>query len=240
MGEVWVIDSGSTDGTQEIARNRGAHVLEWEWPGYAKQRQRALSVGSHPWQGHIDADECLSPELRDSIRRFLADPGDVSGAWVARQVVFLGRTLRWGGMRRRWFLRLVRRRDASISIADLDEKIGAAGPTVRLRGTLIHEARQPLRDRVRTQIRYAELHPPEPRLYRKAPRAWRALALLLYRLIIQGGLLDGLPGLAYHGLGFAVRLLRDAYREEETLRARRSAQSEATVEARGGAGVTRR
>ena len=224
-----MIDSGSTDGTQEIARNRGAHVLEWDWPGYAKQRQRALSVGSHPWVGYIDSDECLSPELRDSIQRFLANPGDVSGAWVARQVVFLGRTLRWGGMRHRWFLRLIRREHAFVSFAELDEKIGVAGPAVRLRGTLIHEARQPLRDRVRNQIRYAELHPPEPRLYRMAPRAWRAFALLGYRLIVQGGFLDGLPGVTYHGMGFAVRLLRDAYREEENLRARRSSPAETMV-----------
>ena len=68
-----MIDSGSTDGTQEIARNRGAHVLEWDWPGYAKQRQRALSVGSHPWVGYIDSDECLSPELRAVVQATVLD-----------------------------------------------------------------------------------------------------------------------------------------------------------------------
>src|SRR5262245_1910337 len=66
--EILVLDSGSTDGTEKIARSFDARWMHQDWLGYVGQKNQALSLATHPWVFSIDADEELSPELRDEIR----------------------------------------------------------------------------------------------------------------------------------------------------------------------------
>src|SRR5204862_5179433 len=65
--EVVVVDSGSTDGTVELAARHGARVVRKEWLGFGAQKQYAVDAASHVWVLCVDADECLSPELREAI-----------------------------------------------------------------------------------------------------------------------------------------------------------------------------
>lgn len=68
--QVVVVDSGSTDGTVEIARERGVQVVVTDdWPGFGPQKNRALDLAVHDWVFSIDADERMTPELADAIRR---------------------------------------------------------------------------------------------------------------------------------------------------------------------------
>src|SRR5207244_510734 len=102
--------------------------------------------------------------------------------------------------------------------SELDERLAVDGRTVRLRGAIIHEDRQGLKEWVLRHVRYAELHPPEPRLYRIAPKCWRAVGYFLYRYIIRLGVLDGWQGLVYHSFQAGwYRLLRDALKLEREL-----------------------
>ena len=70
-GEVVVVDSGSRDDTVEIARRRGARVIEREWPGFGAQKQFAVGAATHDWVLCLDADERVTPELAASIARAL-------------------------------------------------------------------------------------------------------------------------------------------------------------------------
>lgn len=71
--QVVVVDSGSTDGTVEIARARGAQVVvTQDWPGFGPQKNRALDLAEHDWVFSIDADERMTPALADAIRRVCA------------------------------------------------------------------------------------------------------------------------------------------------------------------------
>ena len=72
--EVIVVDGGSTDRTVEIARARGATVIENPWPGFAAQRNVALDAAKGTWVLELDADERVTPLLRASIERLLASP----------------------------------------------------------------------------------------------------------------------------------------------------------------------
>ena len=66
--ELIVLDSGSTDGTQEIAQSLGAKVFESsEWPGFGTQKNRALSKASQEWVLSLDADEWIEADLAEEI-----------------------------------------------------------------------------------------------------------------------------------------------------------------------------
>src|SRR3712207_4007271 len=70
--EVIVVDGGSLDGTPDMAEDSGARVVRNRWPGFAAQRNVALQqVTVAEWALEIDADETVTPELADEIRRLL-------------------------------------------------------------------------------------------------------------------------------------------------------------------------
>jgi glycosyltransferase involved in cell wall biosynthesis len=67
QGEIIVVDSGSTDGTVEIARSQGAKVFVEEWKGYAAQKNSAIEKATGDWIVSLDADEELDSELAEAI-----------------------------------------------------------------------------------------------------------------------------------------------------------------------------
>lgn len=74
VDELLVFDSGSTDGTVEIAEKYADTVYRTDWPGYGPQRNRALTYCKHDWVLNIDADECITEAARDEIDHLLAQP----------------------------------------------------------------------------------------------------------------------------------------------------------------------
>src|SRR4051794_34899523 len=67
--QIVVLDSGSTDGTGEVARKFGATFQFSEWAGFAGQKNKLAALCTQPWVLYLDADEALSPELTDAIRK---------------------------------------------------------------------------------------------------------------------------------------------------------------------------
>ena len=99
VGEVYVIDSQSTDGTIEIAQAHGAHVVQFHYQGgWPKKRQWAMESLplAYDWIFLVDADEALTPELEREIREAIQDP-NFDGYYVALRMFFLGRELRHSG-----------------------------------------------------------------------------------------------------------------------------------------------
>ena len=97
--KLWVVDSGSTDGTVEFAKNMGAHVIHRTWDGFVGQHRFLLdhcrSQGGD-WALMLDADEWPDPSLWKAIETFLADaPPAVSGAMLNRQLILHGKPLRY-------------------------------------------------------------------------------------------------------------------------------------------------
>jgi glycosyltransferase involved in cell wall biosynthesis len=98
-GEVYVIDSQSTDRTIEIAKEFGANVVQFHYKGgWPKKRQWAMESLplSYDWIFLVDADECLTPELQSEIREAISNP-DCDGYYVFLRMFFLGRELRHSG-----------------------------------------------------------------------------------------------------------------------------------------------
>jgi glycosyltransferase involved in cell wall biosynthesis len=89
--DIVVIDSGSTDDTQDIARAAGARVIHNAWPGYGPQKRFAEEQCRHAWLLNIDADEVVSPALAEDIRRELANGASgVDGFEIRIAEVFPG------------------------------------------------------------------------------------------------------------------------------------------------------
>ncbi|WP_298333112.1 glycosyltransferase family 2 protein, partial [Asticcacaulis sp.] len=75
VDEVLVVDSGSSDGTQDLARSLGATVIHNDWPGYGPQKRFAEEQCRHDWLLNLDADEVPVPELEDAVRALFAGGG---------------------------------------------------------------------------------------------------------------------------------------------------------------------
>ncbi len=93
-----MLDSGSTDGTEKIARNFGARFEHQDWLGYVGQKNKVLSLAMHEWIFSIDADEELSPALREEIAALKqTEPADAIGGFsMPRCVFYEGRWIRHG------------------------------------------------------------------------------------------------------------------------------------------------
>jgi glycosyltransferase involved in cell wall biosynthesis len=94
--ELIVLDSFSTDGTVEIAKEFGARVLSEQFCGFGRLRNLALDAASHDWIFSLDADERCTPELAEEIRRESAAPR-FDAYHVPRKSHFLGRWMRHCG-----------------------------------------------------------------------------------------------------------------------------------------------
>lgn len=92
--EILVVDSGSTDRTVEICKTRGCKVLHHEFTGYGEQKGFAVSQAAHDWVLIVDADERVTPELRDEIRRRLEAPGDCRGFRIPITTILWDRVVR--------------------------------------------------------------------------------------------------------------------------------------------------
>lgn len=135
-----VLDSGSTDGTVDVARALGARVEVTDWPGYGAQKNRAIERCSGDWILSLDADEQVSDALRHEIERALGAPGDAVGFRMPRRSSYCGRWMRHGGWWPDHVTRLFRRGLGRFSEDPVHERLIVEGPVATLGTSLLHEA----------------------------------------------------------------------------------------------------
>ena len=208
--DILVVDSGSTDGTQALARKAGARVIDHAWCGFGAQKQFAVDNAKHDWVLSLDADERVSPALRASIQQVfsahLAQPHSETVAFrFPRCNRFLGRYLRHGEGYPDLSLRLFHRRQARWSDGAVHEKVITRGKVALLSGDLLHESAESLASYLNKQNRYTTLA--AEAAYARGKRAGLAQLLLSPWLrfikfyIFRRGVLDGLPGLIHILIG---------------------------------------
>jgi len=150
VGEVFVIDSQSTDETGAIAESFGAKVVQFHYHGgWPKKRQWAMDTLpiAYDWILLLDADEVVTPELSREIRQAVQNPR-VTGYRICLQLYFLSKLLRHCDASF-WKLSLFRKgqarfecrlkdQDASMADMEVHEHVIADGPTAELRNPLVH------------------------------------------------------------------------------------------------------
>jgi glycosyltransferase involved in cell wall biosynthesis len=151
-GEIFVVDSQSSDGSQRLAQEFGAKVVQFEFNGtWPKKKNWALENLSfrYEWVLILDADEVLPREAEAEFRAAIATAGATAGYWINRRFMFMGRWLRHAYYPN-WNLRLFRHslgryeKLTSIETASGDnevhEHVVVQGPTKRLRTEIDHYA----------------------------------------------------------------------------------------------------
>lgn len=224
IGPVYVLDSCSTDGTQELARQAGATVVEHAFQGYAKQKNWGLE--NMPFKGKwifiLDADERITPSLRAELLAAIRRPDAADGYFVNRVVLFMGRPIRHGGLYPSWNLRFFKRGRCRYEDRSVHEHMVCDGPTQYLREEMLHIRGESVHEWIRKHIRYADLESdewvklsfgqeagaPSQKLFTKTLKyrqylrreVWprtplKPILRFVYMYIIRLGILDGAAGL---------------------------------------------
>ena len=146
LESVFVVDSGSTDHTVEIATSLGAAVYAHPFETHARQWRWALEhlPITTDWVLALDADQQLLPELRDELDAMFRHgvAPHISGFYINRRQVFRGRWIRYGGYYPKYLLKLFRKDDVTISEADLvDHHFVVGGETRKLEYDLVEDNR---------------------------------------------------------------------------------------------------
>jgi len=196
--EIVVVDSGSTDGTREIAAAIADRVVETEdWPGFGPQKNRALDLATGQWVLSIDADEVVTPELRDEIIATIDDAAH-DAYRMPRLTIFLGREIRHSGWWPDHVLRLFRRGSARFSNDLVHERVAFEGRVGTLRHHLQHTGDDDAASLRAKSIRYA--HAAAESLHAKGHAGGRCIATIkaaaafMRNYIVRRGFLDGRAG----------------------------------------------
>ena len=203
--EIIILDSGSTDQSVDIAKRYTDKVYETDWPGYGKQKQRALEMVSSDWVLSIDADEALSPELAKEIRTILEKGTEAVAFKLPWAVHIFGKTLKYGRSSRAP-LRLFRRQGTSFSNDPVHEKvIPPPGRIDKMKGRLMHYTHRDFGHYLAKNRHYAWLgaqrrHQLGKRGFGLTGAVFRSLWTFIHVYIIQLGFLDG-------RLGFLVAVM---------------------------------
>jgi glycosyltransferase involved in cell wall biosynthesis len=199
--EIVVVDSGSADRTCEIARRMGAKVHRNPWPGYGPQKNFGMEKATGDWILIVDADERVTPELREEITRLLGAPEEPSFAafTVPRRNHEYGRWIARGGAYPDRQMRLLRRGKGAYNDVEVHENLIVDGAIGELRSPLLHFSDRSISDRVTKVDRYSTLSAKE-RAKRGIPMVGGSHLLLhpaatFWKIyIMKQGFRDGVPG----------------------------------------------
>lgn len=195
--EIIVVDAGSTDRTEAVARAHGAHFFSRAWTTYSDQKNFAAECASHDWILSLDADEELSSALQTSLLDWKKHQPKAAVYEVARRAWYLGKWIRHSG----WypdFQRRLYRRDAAKFSGTIHEALRFDGSPGRLPGDLLHYTVESFAEHESKVDRYTTLAAQQ--MYAAGKRSWRAAVLLatpwswFQNFFLRGGFLDGYRG----------------------------------------------
>jgi glycosyltransferase involved in cell wall biosynthesis len=200
--EVVVALNGTTDASGELAAAVGARVVDLPWKGFRDTKNGALELSTSPWALCLDADEAVSPQLRQALGAFLLSPAaaEAAGARFPRKVWFLGRWITHGDWYPDFSLRLVKvGRGRWGGDVHVHEKMVCEGPVVTLVGDLHHFSFPSIASHIGKITPFADLflRQAEDRgaHFSLAAAVVRPAWRFIRAYILRRGFLDGFPGL---------------------------------------------
>ena len=137
--EIVIVEGGSTDGTLDIAKDFGAKIIQTDNPlNFHINKNKAIDKATGDWVLQLDADEIVSEELADEIKKVINSSSEIAGYWIKRKNFFLGRFLKKGGQYPDYTLRLYKRGYGRLPAKDVHEQAEVKGQVGYLKYDLLH------------------------------------------------------------------------------------------------------
>jgi len=198
--EIIVVDSESTDRTVEIAHRFTDRVFIRPWPGYSAQKNFAAAEAANDWIFSLDADERVSPELADQLKKLKLDVPARAAFEMPRLTSYLGRWIKHSGWHPDYKLRLYGRKRASWQGDFVHEALEVHGQVERVKGNILHYTVRDASEHHLRMDRYTTLAARQMSSRGKhvsiASLLLSPAVVFLRSYIFKLGLLDGIPGLA--------------------------------------------
>jgi len=199
--EIIVVDAKSSDGTVSICREFTDNIFEREWPGFAAQKQFALDQAKHFWVLSIDADERVTSELQQDIRKILVEEENQhDGYYIPRLSYFLGKKIKHSGWYPGYQLRLFKREKTRVSQSRVHEGFLVDGKIGYLLNNLLHFTHPSVEESLKRMNRYSSLEALD-RFERKKKKKVRWYHFLLHpfsafmrQFFVHQGYRDGIQG----------------------------------------------
>lgn len=197
--EILVVDSYSTDGTYEKAKELATKVIRRNYEYSASQKNWAIPQAKHEWIILVDADERVTPELREEIKEIINNPPEsVVGFWIGRMNHFMGERVHYSGWRNDSVIRLFKRDFCKYEDKHVHAEIIANGKVKRLKNKLYHNTYTTFDNYIEKMNRYAWLQAKD---YDKKTGRLRPYHFIIKpfwgffkHYIVQSGFRDGLVG----------------------------------------------
>jgi (heptosyl)LPS beta-1,4-glucosyltransferase len=216
VDELVVVDAESTDRTVDLAKGYTSKVSVRAWPGYGSQKNFGMEQATADWILIVDADERVSPELREEIRGVLEKRSQSAVAYrIPRRNFYYGYWIRHAGQYPDLQLRLLRRGSGRYNDLPVHEHLEVKGRIEDLQAPLDHHTHPTIRSHELKIERYSTLAS-EERVHRgKHDASWYHLVFnpawtFVKFYVFRGGFLDGLPGFIVSGFSAAHVLLKYA------------------------------
>lgn len=198
--EVVLLDGGSTDKTLEIAQQYKAKIIKQktEEKNYASWRNQGKDEAQSEWILYLDADERITPLLKNEIQQTINNKQYEAYA-IPRRNFLLGRELKHGGWYPDYQVRLFHKSKLRGWVGDLHEQPEIEGSIGKLENPMVHLQPEKIEPALDKSINWSTI---EARLLFESdhPQAtwWRVLRMgattLFERLIKKQGFRDGIEG----------------------------------------------
>ena len=196
--EILLVDSFSTDKTIELAEPLVTRIISKEYLSCSSQKNWAIPQAKHKWILLIDADERVTPELKQEVLEVLKRNPRESGFWMGRKNHFMGKRIYFSGWRGDKVIRLFKRDECRYEPLNVHSEIVSEGTIGWMKNKLWHNTFVSIEDFHKKIVRYAKLQAKD---YDKTTKNitpyhthFKPFVRFIKHFIIQLGFLDGRVG----------------------------------------------
>ncbi len=211
--EIVVLDGGSVDGTIKLAKSYPrVRVEKRRFDDFVRQKNHVISLAKYPWILVVDADEVVTPALRDEISQVIGNNISAEGYRVPRMTFYLGKWIKHCGWFPDYNIRLFRRGRARFEGGTVHEKVAVDGTIGTLKGHLQHHSYRTTSDHLIRMDQYSTLLAEDKFLKgkRSGPllAGYKSLSKFLLIYFWKLGFLDGRPGFVIAVMGAYYNFLK--------------------------------
>lgn len=227
--EIIIVDSGSTDGTIDIAQQFNADVYQRDFDNYVNQKNFCISKAKNHWILALDADEAISPQLKKELLLLTGQELQlVQGFMIPRLTYYLGKWIRYGGWYPNLQIRFFHKDYGAFQGMLVHERVVLEGKIRQLKQPILHYSYRDISDHLKFIDRYSTLTAQEKYASGKKGSVLMAICEGIWKFfsmyIIRLGFLDGRVGIVVAILGAYYNFLKYIKLYELTIRKNKSSQ----------------